>query len=176
MAEKYTSTAKVIDGVLIISLPDAVTPVVWQMELGQSKSSALEIRTANDNHFILTLKTPRQDVLDIAAYDNRDMAIKALLVISQAMEKAQGQLKSPATPYSYPVPAVTAYGFQRSIGSVFKKIFKILAMTAAAIISLGLILFVIMTLFSLIQGMTGASTGTAAGNGPVSADEFLENR
>ena len=44
MAAKYTSSAKIVDGILVLSLPDAIHPVVWQMELGQSKSSALEIR------------------------------------------------------------------------------------------------------------------------------------
>ena len=106
MANKYLSTAKVIDGVLILSLPDAITPVVWQMELGQSKSSALEIRTTDKGEFVLILKTPRQDILEIATYAQRDRAIKALMITSSAMEKAHGQLRT-IPPNGYPLPVVT---------------------------------------------------------------------
>ena len=173
MSQKYTSTAKVIDGVLILSLPDAITPVVWQMELGQSKSSALEIRTVSDTQFLLTLKTPRQDILDIAAYENRDQAIKALMVISQAMEKAQGQLKSAAPANSYPVPAIS-YTHNGWIGASFlKKLFRFLLMIIGGLIICGLVLFVAGKLF---LGTSQSTSSTTSSNAPISADEFLEGR
>lgn len=171
MPEKYTSTAKVIDGVLILSLPDAVTPVVWQMELGQSKSSALEIRTNADGLFSLVLKTPRQDVLDIATYSGRDQAIKSLLVVSQAMEKAQGHLKS--APSSYPVPAISHFGQRGTLISVLKKILKFSAILLGGLILCGLILFVIGKLF---MGSSGSPSQVGSTNAPISADEFLESR
>ena len=180
MAEKYVSTAKVIDGILILSLPDAVSPVVWQMELGQSKSSALEIRNADNGQFILTLKTPRQDVLEIATYANRDNAIKALLVTSAALEKGQGQLKANANENNqngYPVPAVSYKGHSDGF-STLKKILKWLAGIAAGIILLAI---VSMLVLSAIRVVMTANSGTpvsesSAKSGPVSADEFLENR
>lgn len=175
MADKYISTAKVVDGTLILSLPDAVSPVVWQMELGQSKSSALEIRETDNGQFVLTLKTPRQDVLDIATYANRDLAIKALLVTSAALEKSQGQLKaSPTSPVNgYPLPVVSHHprlgaGFL----SVFKKIFTISGIILGTLAFLGLVLFVVAKLFLTPP----STTATAPNGGPVSADEFLENR
>lgn len=174
MRSKYSSTAKVIDGVLILSLPDAITPVVWQMELGQSKSSALEIRTLSENQFVLTLKTPRQDVLDIAVYDNRDQAIKALLVVSQAMEKAQGQLKSAPTENSYPVPAISYTRQSFPFMMIAKKIFKFAIMIIGAAIALGLVLFVAGKLF---LGTSSPSINpSSSSNAPMSADEFLERR
>ena len=181
MPEKYSSTAKVIDGVLILSLPDAVSPVVWQMELGQSKSSALEIRNSDNGQFVLTLKTPRQDVIDIATYANRDLAIKALLVTSSALEKAQGQLRSSANENShpnYPLPVVT-----RSASGAFhimKKILLWLSAIAAGILLLGFVLFLISSalnvFMSATSGNSAAPQATSGGSDPVSADDFFENR
>lgn len=176
MADKYISTAKVIDGVLILSLPDAVSPVVWQMELGQSKASALEIRNAENGQFILTLKTPRQDVLDIAAYANRDAAIKALLAASAALEKAQGQLKTSPSGVTngYPVPVVTASRSGSAAWCLLKKILKISTIILGTGAVILLVLFVVGKLFLTPPSATNAASATSGG--AVSADEFLENR
>jgi hypothetical protein len=175
MADKYISSAKVIDGILILSLPDAVAPVVWQMELGQSKSSALEIRNSNDGQFILTLKTPRQDVLDIATYANRDTAIKALLATTSALEKAQGQLNpnQPREANGYPVPVVSHTRTRSKIFCILKKILSVTGIILGGLVFIGLILLVIGKLF-----MSGPQTPSTSANNsaPVSADEFLENR
>ena len=40
----YQSSARVVDGKLILSFPHALTPVVWQMDLSQTKASALEVQ------------------------------------------------------------------------------------------------------------------------------------
>jgi hypothetical protein len=171
MAEKYASTAKVIDGVLILSLPDAMTPVVWQMELGQSKSSALEIRTNTEGHFSLVLKTPRQDVLDIATYGNRDLAIKSLLVVSQAMEKAQGQLKH--APNTYPVPAISYSSQYGTIMPMLKKALKFSAILFGGVVLCALALLILSKVF---LGNSTQTASIASGNSPVSADEFFESR
>ncbi len=181
MADKYISTAKVIDGILILSLPDAISPIVWQMELGQSKSSALEIRDGENGQFILTLKTPRQDVLDIATYANRDLAIKALLVTSAALEKGQGQLKAAPAGFTgsangYPVPAVT----QQKNGAfcILKKILMWLAGIAAGLILLFIVGWLLLGAINVIMTpQSGNPTSSVNSNGgAVSADEFLENR
>ncbi len=106
--EKFASTAKVIDGTLILTLPDAVRPVVWQMQLGQTKSSALEVREEAGGHFMLMLKTPRADVMEIAPFPSKEKAVKALMAVSRALEKAQGQMSSYNGNPAYPVPAVIA--------------------------------------------------------------------
>lgn len=93
MLDKLTPSAKIVDGILVITLPDAIRPVVWQLELGLSKSSAMEVREQNDGTFVLMLKTPRQDVQEIAPYATRDQAVRALLTISKALEGAQGRLR-----------------------------------------------------------------------------------
>lgn len=87
----YSSSAKIVDGTLILSLPDAVSPVVWRMDLGQAKASALEIREKKNGTFMLTLKTPKGDVNEIAPFDERARALRALMAVSRAMEQAHGQ-------------------------------------------------------------------------------------
>ncbi|MGE4313591.1 MAG: hypothetical protein AB7E85_04895 [Pseudobdellovibrionaceae bacterium] len=88
----YAPSAQVVDGTLILSLPDAISPVVWQMELGKTKASAIEVREEGSAHK-LVLKTPQADVYHIADYADRDRATDALLTVSSAMRMAQGQLR-----------------------------------------------------------------------------------
>ncbi|HEY8189211.1 MAG TPA: hypothetical protein VIF12_00890, partial [Micavibrio sp.] len=75
----YSASASVVDGALILSLPDALTPIVWRLELGQTRASALEVRDREDGSFMLLLKTPRGDVNDIAAFSSRGRAVAALM-------------------------------------------------------------------------------------------------
>ena len=106
MKHKKSASAKVVDGILILTLPDALRPVVWQMQLGQAKSSALEVRDAVDGTFLLILKTPRADNIEIAPFATKAEAVEALLCVSAAMEKAHGQLHAFASPSGYPSPAL----------------------------------------------------------------------
>lgn len=100
-----SSTAKVVDGRLVLSLTDAQKPVVWQFDLSVAKSSAIELRETNGGETTLILKTARQDVQDIATYDTPEKAVRALMAISRAMERAQGQMHAPQAG-TYPPPAV----------------------------------------------------------------------
>lgn len=94
--DNYKSSAKVVDGNLIISLPDALNPVVWRMELGSVKASALEVRTnAADGTFVLSLKTPKGDVHDIAPFQTREGAVRALMRVSNALQSASGRMIAP---------------------------------------------------------------------------------
>lgn len=91
--QQHTSSAKVVDGSLVLSLPDALTPVVWRMELGHVKASAMEVR-ASDNRYLLVLKTPKGEEHDIAPFESREHAVSALMQIANALEKADGRTKS----------------------------------------------------------------------------------
>lgn len=91
------STASVVDGHLILSLPDAINPIVWKMELGSVKSSALEVRKTPDNSFLLLLKTAKGDVHDIAPFEEKEKAVKALMAVSHALKNAQGQMVATGT-------------------------------------------------------------------------------
>ena len=190
MTEKLVPSAKVVDGILILSLPDALRPVVWQMELGQSRTSALEVREQEDGTCHLTLKTPRQDVLEMAPYATKAQAIRALQTVAAAMEKAHGQLR----PYAhsamgaengdslvspYPVPAIPyATGNHNNLTSRS----GILRLAALAIVFLALVVFFVFSGNGISPPSIGANgnsraTANSVKTGtPVSADDFLEGQ
>ncbi len=92
---KSNASARVVDGKLILSLPGAQTPVVWQMDLTQTKSSALEARHDTETDiYTLTLKTPRGETIEIAPFTNKELAVEGLMAASNALENAQGQIRS----------------------------------------------------------------------------------
>lgn len=170
--DDYLPSAKIIDGTLILTLPNAVSPVVWQMELGQSKSSALEVRANDNNQFTLVLKTPRQDVQDIATFANKEAAVEALLVTSKAMEAGSGQLHPNARSH-YPLPVVThqnSNGF--SFFLFFKKLLKFIGWVILTLVILMTLIFIASKLISA----TGTGSSSIGTNGPISADEFLESQ
>lgn len=193
MAEKFQPSAKVVDGLLILSLPDAISPVVWQMEVGQSKSSALEVRPAeNDNEFCLMLKTARSDVLDIARYNSKDKAVRALLTVSQAMEKASGHIRAAdgyaygaarSQAYNYSVPVVQSAGMPGSFKNIVLKPFGYMLGAAALLVILFIISSSMFGLFagtrtvSPDQGYSSISPSSepAAGE-PMNAEDFFERR
>jgi hypothetical protein len=180
----YAASASVIDGTLILSLPDAITPVVWRLDLGQTRASALEVREREEGSFTLLLKTPRGDLNDIAAFATRGRAVAALMAVTRAMEQAHGQIRSFANdsesynPTHLPVPVrgrksknYNARGQQEKgwIGGV---------------IALALIVLLVSVIFNMgpKQLSSLSSASPAAGNPgiqsgvPVSADDFLKNR
>lgn len=104
--DECRSSAKVVDGNLILSLPNAINPIVWRMELGSVKASALEVREGANGQFILTLKTPKGDVHEIAPFAARDVAVHALMRVSAALQSAEGRIAQPSQTASVqPAPA-----------------------------------------------------------------------
>ncbi|HPQ50664.1 MAG: hypothetical protein KDJ26_06220 [Alphaproteobacteria bacterium] len=192
MSEKLIPTAKVVDGILILSLPDAMSPVVWQMEIGQSKSSALEVRPHEDgNIFSLILKTPKQDILEIARYNSRDHAVRALMTVSSAMEKAQGQIRLASlasnssgrqygTPYDYSVPALRATS--QDSGRLKTYVIKPMAYISSALVLFIILFLITSSLISMFAGIDRTSSssvpsaGSSTQNTPISAEDFLEGR
>ncbi len=168
MAEKSTATAKIVDGILVISLPDAINPIVWQMELGQSKASALEVRAGADGTHILTLKTPRQDVQDIAAFTNRDHAVKALMTVSTALENGTGHTAKNSS--CCDTVHVRAWSGKRLIRNLVLGFFTVI----------GFLTFLSFALSFVFGGPRNtarmADNQETNQNNPVSADEFLEGR
>lgn len=189
MTGNYSASASVVDGTLILSLPDAVTPVVWRLDLGHAKASALEVRDHEDGKFTLLLKTPRGDVNDIAHFASRGRAVAALMEVTRAMQNAHtqmnGQYATPpytGEPYNaahLPVPvgrkknraapADRHHGGKGWIGGL---------VAIALIVLLGGVLMN-MPPRHISPATTAASPGvnaTQAAGVPVSADAFLKNR
>lgn len=175
--DEYQPSAKVVDGSLILSLPDAINPVVWRMELGSAKASALEVKPAPaDGTFLLTLKTPKGEVYDIAPYATREQALRALMRVSAAMQGAQGRLvaAAPASSFISPADTATANTAARYKGTGASPLKWALAVAG---------IFLVIFLFSYLGTISPAPT-TAPGNAgeetqsgatgvPQSADEVL---
>jgi hypothetical protein len=172
MLDKLAPSAKILDGILILTLPDALRPIVWQMELGQTKSSAMEVREQQDGTFVLTLKTARQDVFDIAPYATRDGAVRALIAVSKAMEGAHGHLRAGAANTNF-LPAVIP---QTEPGRL-----KMTRIAVGLVLVLGLMFF--LTRMDGAPGPSGLNpaAGEAAASSdvtgePLSADDYLNAR
>lgn len=90
-----SSTATVVDGKLILSLPDAASPVIWQMDMEQAQSCALEIKEDKKNkQFILSIKDAEGKITEIAPYEEKQSAISALMAASHALQNAHGKIRS----------------------------------------------------------------------------------
>lgn len=90
---KTSASASVVDGKLILSFPDAATPVLWQMDLAQAKASALEVREKGGNQTALVIKNPRGETMDVAVFEHRAHAIEGLKAAAYALENAHGQIR-----------------------------------------------------------------------------------
>ena len=92
--QETDASARVVDGKLILSLPDAITPVVWQMDLAQAKASALEVlHNEEKNEFSLGLKNPKGEKVEVAVFAERTHAVEGLMAASHALENAHGQIR-----------------------------------------------------------------------------------
>jgi hypothetical protein len=184
----YTASASVVDGTLILSLPDAITPIVWRLDLVHAKASALEVREGDGGLFILALKTPRGDVNEIAKFASRGRAVAALMSVTRAMEQAHGQVKpiandgEPYNPTHLPVPVRTRRAKTQVAqpGNGKGLIGGVIALLL--IIGLGAILLnmnpkQVTSLSSSSPAAGNAATAKAQESGvAVSADDFLKNR
>ena len=84
-----TSSAKVADGRLVLSMPDAETPVVWVMDLADSATAVLRLETDKNGYNVLRKYTGKGAAETIAVYRARDAAENALTVSSKALENAR---------------------------------------------------------------------------------------
>jgi hypothetical protein len=116
----YQSSAKVVDGNLVISLPDALTPVVWRMELGSVKASAIEIRALADGTHMLTLKTPKGESHDVAPFSDKDAALRALMRVSEALQNGEGKAWQRAGHANAPAQAAPVAPEEATSGSPLK--------------------------------------------------------
>lgn len=180
----YSASACVVDGTLVISLPDAINPVVWRLELGQARASAMEIRAQDSNVFTLTLKTPRSDVNDIASFSSKARALSALMAISHAMEHAHGQTRPaandvppmPSGTNTLPVPVKTVSARKKTAKG--KGVLAGLVAVVLIFILLGALVNIAPMPSSTMRNASpaaGMSSGGTTGV-PMSADDFLKNR
>lgn len=182
--QSRAASARVIDGKLILSFPDALSPVVWQMNLNEVAASALRVEEkAKTKNFALVMTT-QDSAMDVALFAAREQAVEALMTASHALENAAGQIQAstPAGYYAGPhaMPAANIVAIQKP---------------RRRWIPVGLALLALLGFFTYWTSLqprapqsynadpaanTAASTqgGSAQQQSgvPVSADEFLEQQ
>lgn len=169
-SDELASTAKIVDGKLILSLPGALKPTVWQMDFDQYAASALEVNE-QDKQFILSLKTPKGKDMEIAPFETREEAVQGLIAASQALEEGQGKIR----PASNDAGAV-------ALNVAQAKPKKGWVTPVLAVLFLFALFFVWASLApippgSLSQGGSSAVGSPAASTGvPMSAEDFLNQR
>lgn len=171
-----TASARVVDGKLILSLPSAVSPVVWQMDLGQAKASALEVRhDAEGNVHTLTLKTPKGETVEIATFSTRELSVEGLMAASQALENAHGQIRPGAANDA----AAGAYIPAAAVGKDKRGKLSTVLIALAALF----ILYVVWSMLMPLPVDTGSpvdAVATQAGapdsGVPMSAEDYLSKK
>lgn len=82
------ANASVVDGKLILSFPEAITPIVWQMDLNDAKSSSFEVTNDGDHFALVTKKQGAQKKESIAPFSTKEQAVAALMATSSALKTA----------------------------------------------------------------------------------------
>lgn len=188
--KKYDdANASVVDGKLILSFPEALTPIVWQMDLSDAKSSSFEVTNDGDNFALVTKKQGAQKKESIAPFPTKEQAIAALMATSSALKNGHGHIHpsgaaqpTQAAPQQiYHMSSQTA----QSKGGAGKWIVAILCF-----LIIGFLFMMIMNMQPRMVGSSGNGTNTIESAGstaspaspsnsagvPVSADEFLRSR
>ncbi|MGH1404600.1 MAG: hypothetical protein ACRBDL_10185 [Alphaproteobacteria bacterium] len=176
------SSISIVDGKLILSLPNATSPVVWQMDLGAAQSSSFTINEdKKKKQFALISKNQDGNAEDIATFSDKDTAISVLMETASALQNAHGQIKS--EPIATITPAnMAAQGILAGAPANDTKNDKLGALLAVGLI---IVLFAIWaisaTKSSSLEELSSAPSSTPAQNSdatgvPVSADDFLNNR
>lgn len=194
LKQNYLTSAKVVDGTLILSVPNAITPAVWRLDLGNVKASALEVRDNDNDNFTLVLSTPKGDVHDVASFYKKEEAIEALLAVTSALEGAQGQIKpglyapsNDSNQLNVPnrLPVLSPQPQSQSTPS--KKSNKALASVAGVLVLVVMIVILMNmgpkttsldnnSLSNTAASSSAATSGGTTGAGvPMSADDFLMN-
>lgn len=86
---QYGPSAKVADGRLVLSMPDAETPVVWIMDLNDAATAVLRIESDKLGLSILKKYGGKGAAETVAVYRSRKKAERALIKASRALEKAR---------------------------------------------------------------------------------------
>ncbi|MCD8519768.1 MAG: hypothetical protein LRY57_00325 [Alphaproteobacteria bacterium] len=170
----YQSSASVVDGKLILSFPNAKTPVVWQLDMAEVKASALEVKGDKDP-FVLVLRTTKGEAVDVAPFTTKEEAVEGLVAVTTALQNAHGLIR-PASktagqeslPPSYH-PAHNKPGKKRW------------GLLLGAVIVLGTLLFLINSVTSTIPMPPASGDYAADGNAaapqngvPMSAEDFFK--
>ncbi len=177
MTKETPTNVTIVDRKLILSLPNAQMPVIWQADLEKAQSSAFTIQEDKKaKTFVLILKTKGEEVDEIAHFDNKQASVDVLMEISQALQGAHGQIKPNDIVSNSNAQAVPA----SSNNTRDNKIGAILSLVLVLVL---ILIWVIFASNNVNLGKHGANdfahsnTNSQGSSGvAISADDFLNNR
>ncbi len=82
------TTANVVDNHLILSIPNAETPVLWRMELKKTGAASFEVKEDKNGSYLLVVKPTKTTSETIAPFEDKQDAIDALMAASNALQNA----------------------------------------------------------------------------------------
>lgn len=176
------ATARVVDGKLILSFPEAVTPVVWQMDLEKVQACSLEVHEdKKGGTFALSMKNEKNEKSDIAVFSDKASAVQALMATSSALQNGHGMIRggvvAPANSNA-PVYTLPPQGQKENSGEGAKAFVLAIVLIVVLIAAWSLSIPAFKDDSSSSAPASGhtEAAGSEASGVPVSADEFLNNR
>ncbi len=175
--KELSSNVTIIGSKLIVSLPNAQMPVVWQTDLEQAQSSSFTIKEDKKAKiFILISKMQDGTVNEIANFSDKQESVDILMEISNTLQNIHAQINM--TVAAAPTTSQTLHDQQKS-GARDNKIGAAIALSLIAVL---LIIWIMSASNNLNttkengnNNISSANTRSSSGVA-VSADDFLSNR
>lgn len=168
VSNNVSSNVTINAGKLILSLPDAKSPTIWQVNIDAAQLSAFSIKEdSKKKTFSLVSQDSSESINEIAAFDDKQEAVDILMEISNVLQTTQSKNKSNPSNDN-------KTGSDNKIGAVIS-------------VALIVVLIIIWTQTSSkksglgTQGSASVSSSSSVNASessgvPMSADDFLNNR
>jgi len=89
------ASAAINDDCLIVSLPDAIEPKVWRLDLEKAKDSSFEVKKENKSFALMVKKSTRAKPDVIGQFETKEKALSALLMVSEALKTNKSKSATP---------------------------------------------------------------------------------
>ncbi len=177
--KQLSSSAEVVEKHLILSLPNAIDPVVWRMALTKIGTASFEVKPVKGKeNYKLVLKPKKGAAELIAPFETKDEALEALVHASNALQRPEGEVAVAASTEASKNSNVQIQSRTHKPNS--KKWFYLLA---GFLLVIGLYLYLASQIpnrvsdfgSDVVSNQTGTqkSGGGAKTGVPLSADDFL---
>lgn len=176
--KKIKSSAEVVDKHLILSLPNAIEPIVWRMELSKMGTASFEIKKIKSSDVHKLVLKPKKGVAEpIAQFEDKETALNALLQASDAMQRPGHNEPSIVAPSNnVPNSNVQSTPTQSKNKTSNKWLYLFLGFVAV----IALYIYMTMQIPKKITDQTNSSETTIPSSSnkvpvgvPLSADDFL---
>lgn len=176
-----TPTAKVTQGVLTLSLPNASQPVIWRVNVSDIKALSLKIVCQGEQYSIVAGSSSSElQGQVIAVYNTKEAALQVLLIASQALDSVNNIDLSQHMQSNYDTsfeqikkPVFQSRPENKKIKHIIKPLLYIIS-----VLILSVILLFAFTQIIIISNSQSepAGTGQVKTGQSMSAEDFLQDR